>query len=193
MWKAPGDLKHLAQNWQWGIEVDGFELALFSKGAAPSVTVEEADFDSAGSLYTMPTAARVTWDPITFEKGILADGSDDEALYWLFTTFNVLEQTGWVPADYKRDIDVINFARTGQAFRRWRLHHSWIKSLKYTDLDGSSNDITFEQIEIRYHYATIVDPEGHSSRPIYNEKPNQIDIIAGRSRGVLANIVGINY
>ena len=69
----------LYQNWQFAIEVNGFDVALFKKGQEPKTEFEEVAFAPAGSMFDQKVAGRVKFDDLVFEKGVLQDGSDEPA------------------------------------------------------------------------------------------------------------------
>jgi hypothetical protein len=75
--------RNLYQNWQFAIEINGFDVALFQKSSLPKTEFEEVTFAPAGSLFDQKVAGRMKFDDLTLEKGILADGSDDAARQWL--------------------------------------------------------------------------------------------------------------
>ena len=75
--------KSLYQNWQFAIEVNGFDVALFRKGGEPKTEFEEVAFAPAGSMFDQKVAGRVKFDDITLEKGVLQDGADVAALDWI--------------------------------------------------------------------------------------------------------------
>ena len=114
--------KSLYQNWQFAIEVNGFDVALFHKGQEPKTEFEEVAFAPAGSMFDQKVAGRVKFEDITLEKGTLQDGSDEAAREWIKKQVDVNAVTGGLPADYMRDIDVVRYDRTGNETRRWTLH-----------------------------------------------------------------------
>jgi T4-like virus tail tube protein gp19. len=61
--------KSLYQNWQFAIEVNGFDVALFHKGQEPKTEFEEVAFAPAGSMFDQKVAGRVKFEDITLEKG----------------------------------------------------------------------------------------------------------------------------
>ncbi len=65
----------LYQNWQFAIEVNGFDVALFKKGQEPKTEFEEVAFAPAGSMFDQKVAGRMKFEDITLEKGVLADGA----------------------------------------------------------------------------------------------------------------------
>jgi len=124
--------KSLYQNWQFAIEVNGFDVALFKKGQEPKTEFED----------------------ITLEKGILQDGSDEAAREWIKKQVDVNAVVGGLPNDYMRDIDLVRYDRTGNETRRWTLHGAWIKVLEYDELEGANTDNTIEKLSICFQYWT---------------------------------------
>jgi len=123
--------KSLYQNWQFAIEVNGFDVALFRKGTEPKTEFEEVAFAPAGSMFDQKVAGRVKFDDITLEKGVLQDGSDAAALDWIKQQVDVNAVTGQLPDEYMRDIDIVRYDRAGQETRRWTLHGAWVTVLEY--------------------------------------------------------------
>ena len=146
--------KSLYQNWQFAIEVNGFDVALFHKGQEPKTEVEEVSFAPAGSLFDQKVAGRVKFDDITLEKGVLQDGSDQEAINWLLKQMDVNAATGGLPSEYLRDIDIVRYDRTGKETRRWTLRGAWVKTLEYDELEGANTENTIEKLTICYQYWT---------------------------------------
>ena len=112
--------KSLYQNWQFAIEVNGFDVALFRKGTEPKTECEEVAFAPAGSMFDQKVAGRVKFEDITLEKGILQDGSDEAAREWTKKQVDVNAVVGGLPNDYMRDIDIVRYDRAGFRFRRGR-------------------------------------------------------------------------
>jgi len=146
--------KSLYQNWQFAIEVNGFDVALFRKGTEPKTEFEEVAFAPAGSMFDQKVAGRVKFDDITLEKGVLQDGSDAAALDWIKQQVDVNAVTGQLPDEYMRDIDIVRYDRAGQETRRWTLHGAWVKVLEYDDLEGGNTDNSIEKLTICYQYWT---------------------------------------
>lgn len=146
--------KSLYQNWQFAIEVNGFDVALFHKGQEPKTEFEEVAFAPAGSMFDQKVAGRVKFEDITLEKGILQDGSDESGREWVKKQVDVNAVTGGLPADYLKDIDVVRYDRSGKETRRWTLHGAWIKTLEYDELEGGNTENTIEKLTICYQYWT---------------------------------------
>ena len=146
--------KSLYQNWQFAIEVNGFDLALFRKGTEPKTEFEEVAFAPAGSIFDQKVAGRVKFDDIELERGILQDGTDSATLDWLKKQIDVNTGTGQLPEEYLRDVDIVRFDRAGNETKRWTLHGAWIKVLEFDDLEGGNTDNSIEKITICYQYWT---------------------------------------
>jgi len=142
----------LYQNWQFAIEVNGFDVALFKKGQEPKTEFEEVTFAPAGSLYDQKVAGRMKFGDLTLEKGVLANGSDEAARDWVRIQADVNLGVGALPSMYMRDVDIVRYDRAGNETRRWTLHGVWVKSLEYDDLEGGSSDNTIEKISLSYQY-----------------------------------------
>ena len=146
--------KSLYQNWQFAIEVNDFDVALFRKGTEPKTEFEEVAFAPAGSMFDQKVAGRVKFDDITLEKDVLQDGADVAALDWIRELVDVNAATGDLPDDYMRDIDIVRYDRSGEETRRWTLHGAWVKVLEYDDLEGGNTDNPIEKLTICYQYWT---------------------------------------
>jgi len=92
------------------------------------------------------------FDDITLEKGILADGSEDAARQWLQQVGAATLGIGGTPEMYLRELDIVQYDRTGVETRRWHLHGAWIKALEYDDLEGGNTNNTIEKLTLSYQY-----------------------------------------
>ena len=144
--------KSLYQNWQFAIEINGFDVALFQKSSLPKTEFEEVTFAPAGSLFDQKVAGRMKFDDLTLEKGILQDGSDAAARLWLMQVGQATLGMGGMPALYLRDLDIVQYDRSGVETRRWHIHGAWIKALEYDELEGGNTNNTIEKIVLSYQY-----------------------------------------
>ena len=61
----------LNQKWQFGLEIDGFLWAYFSKASFPEMEFDEVTFAPAGSMFDQKAAGRAKFSDIEVEKGPL--------------------------------------------------------------------------------------------------------------------------
>jgi phage tail-like protein len=142
----------LYQSWQFAIEINGFDVALFQKSSLPKTEFDEVNFAPAGSIFDEKVAGRMKFDNITMEKGMLADGSEDAARQWLLQVGNPTLGVGGIPEMYMREVDIVQYDRTGIETRRWHIHGAWIKSLDYDDMEGGKTDNIIEKLTLAYQY-----------------------------------------
>lgn len=142
------------QAWQFGVEIDGFTQAYFTKATLPEVELDTAEFSPAGSMFNQKLPGRAAFADITLTMGTRSDTAEDEAFTWLTQTFNVLEQIGADPADFLRDIAIVQYSRPGVEFRRWVLHGAWVKKYAPGEQDGSSSDNVMRELTLSYQYYT---------------------------------------
>jgi serine kinase of HPr protein (carbohydrate metabolism regulator) len=53
---------------------------------------------------------------------------------------------------YMREVDIVQYDRTGIETRRWHIHGAWIKSLDYDDMEGGKTDNIIEKLTLAYQY-----------------------------------------
>ncbi|CAM2070219.1 Phage tail protein [Sulfidibacter corallicola] len=149
----PGNMpKGLYQRWQFAVEINGFDVALFSKSNLPKTEFEEVTFNPAGSMFPQKLAGRVKFDDITLEKGVLQDGSEQAARDWITAIVDVNAGNGALPSDYMRQVELVQYDRSGSETRRWTLHGAWIKALEYDELEGGSSENLIEKLTLCYQY-----------------------------------------
>lgn len=144
--------KSLHQKWQFGVELDGFTAALFTKASLPEFEFDEVAFKPAGAIYDQKAAGRVKFNDTTLEMGEPQDNGGDELLEWAEKCVDFLENAGEVPENYMQDLDIICYDRSGKEYKRYRLHDAWPKSIKLGELEGGSSDNTIRSITLVYNY-----------------------------------------
>lgn len=152
---ASGNMpKNIRQKWQFAIEINGFNAALFSKGKPPTTEFEESAFNPAGSMFPLKSPGRVKFEDIVLEKGRLADGADSAAIDWLTRQADLANGTGLQPDTFMRDVDFIEFNRAGEEMHRWTLHGAFIKKYEQDESEGGSSDGITEKLTLCYQYWT---------------------------------------
>jgi phage tail-like protein len=148
--------KSLQQKWQFGVQIQGFDAALFSKADLPEVEFDEVEFNPGGSMFPQKAAGRAKFNDITLEKGIPQENPETNILDWVRECITVAAATGGVPSDYQRDVDLVLYDRKGAEFRRYRLFNAFIKTAKMGDAEGSSSDNNIESMTLCFQYFDTV-------------------------------------
>jgi len=147
---------NLVQKWQFGVEIDGFTAANFHKSSLPDVDFDEVKFSPGGAIFDQKAAGRAHYKNVTCELGQPADGSDTDILTWIGQCLDAVNNSGGLPSDYMKDVDIVQYNRSGTEIKRWRLHSSWIKNAKMGDVEGGSSENVIRAIEICYNYFELV-------------------------------------
>lgn len=146
--------KNVQKKYQFGIEINGFDAALFTKGKFPSVEFDVSEFNAAGSGFPQKSHGRAKFENLTFEKGILVDGADTAALDWLTKHMDFETGTGATTEAVMRDLDLIGYDVAGREFRRFTLHGAFIQKYEGDDYEGGSSEHAVEKLSLCYQYFT---------------------------------------
>lgn len=146
--------KNLIQQWNFALEVDGFDVAYFTKADRPKAEFDEVEFNPAGSHRPEKAAGRLSFEDLNFERGVPAEGADEEVLAWMSEAIDFVRGEGLRTEDYMRDVGLVEYDRAGNVAQRWTLHGAWIKSFDGGELDGSSSDNVIETLTICYQFFT---------------------------------------
>lgn len=138
-------VKPVLQSWQFRIEINGFDAALFTKGQEPQTEFEEVKFSPAGAINDEKQAGRVTFPDLTFEFGQVAGGADQAAVDWMNAQVNATD-----PSAYMRDVNVVRTDRNGGEVRRFTLKGAWIKKLEYGEKEGGKSDPAISKLTLCY-------------------------------------------
>jgi len=148
---TPADMVH---KFQFGVEIDGFEQALFQKCNLPEIEFDEATFGGAGSYFDMKLPGRAKFADIVLELGTRADTASDEVLEWIEQQVDLAQHRSSPPSEFLRDLAIIQYTRPGLEYRRWNVHGAWVKKYVPGEGDGASSDIQIRQVTLTYQYYT---------------------------------------
>lgn len=147
---VPTQPKNLRQQWNFSVEINGFDAAYFTKADRPKVNHAKVNFDGAGSWRTEKAAGKVEYPDLTLEKGVSADGADRAILDWLSQQMQFLTGVGQPPSGYIKDVALVEYNRQGAEINRWTLVGAWVLEYDGGSLDGSSSENVIETITLCY-------------------------------------------
>lgn len=148
--------KSLHQKWQFGVEMEGFTAALFTKANLPEMEFDEVTFSPGGAIFDQKAAGRVKFSDTTLEMGELQDNQGDELLDWVHACASFVTNSGTLPQSYLKELDIVCYDRAGKEYKRYRLHGAWAKSINLGELEGGASDNTVRSITIAYNYFTKI-------------------------------------
>jgi len=142
-------------NWNFSVEIGGFDVALFTKAKLPTITVSKAEFNRAGSMFPEKHPSRVSFDDVELEKGVFDDGADKAAYDWITKVVDAGSHTRLPLSAVKKEVHIVQYDASGNETRRWILHNAWISKYEAGEVDASSEAQLIEKLTITYEYATM--------------------------------------
>ncbi len=106
-----------------------------------------------GSMIAQKEPARVTFPPVTLERGAL---NDAQLFNWFAITVAPTPAIGGAGQAYKRMVDIVEQDRSGLTVNRWRLVNAWVSNYKPGDFDNESDEFLIETIELTYEFFIAV-------------------------------------
>lgn len=150
---APNTPPNLIQAWQFGVEIQGFTAAYFTRSNLPEIEFEESSFAPAGSLFNTKLPGRATFSDVVMSLGQRAEEAEDAAWLWVTKQADFQTQVGADPSSFMLDVAITQYSRPGNAFRRWVLFGAWVKKYVPGDMDGSSSDPIVRELTLTYQFA----------------------------------------
>lgn len=145
------------------IQIAGFSSAGFQKMSELSSGVALIEYSEGGALIPNKSAGRMNFPPFTLERGAsfdidmynwFQDVADASAL--ASTTPGQGQGVGLVEPQYKRDLDVIQQDRDGEALRTWRCFQAFPINFVAGEWDNESDEKNIEKVELAYDFFVLV-------------------------------------
>ena len=142
---------------------NGFASFAFQKMSSLEVEVAMISYSEGGSLIANKSAGRLTYPPITLERGA---SFDDDMFLWFEQVADAASMSsitpgagqgaGLIEPNYKRNMDVIQQDRDGSILRRWRLFDAWPRKFVAGEWDNEADEKTIEMMELEYDFFVLV-------------------------------------
>ena len=145
------------QQWQFSIELAGFNAAFFTEVDGQNFGNEENRFAPAGSLFDEKTAGRMVFDDLILRQGKSQVAGDNPIWAWQQQVADVNLGVGTFPSNYMRTVDVVEYDRTGNEIRRFRYFGAWPKKVTYGSYKGGSSETTIEELTLAFQFVEEVD------------------------------------
>ena len=144
---------------RYQIEIDGFIRAGFSEVTGLVKETDVVEYREGGQNETPQKSAGLTKFPdLTFKRGQIFGslrGGDNDFYDWAQQVHDVA--AGGNAANYRRDIEVVQYSSSNLEIRRWRLSQCWPRSFKASsDLAGLTSDNSIEEIIVTYEGFELV-------------------------------------
>ena len=129
---------------QFGLEIDGVELARFTGISGLGYESEVVTFQDTladGKIITRKRPGRINFQDIVLKRGLSADNA---LVDWYQTVGN-----GTVD---RKSGSVVIYDQTSSEVGRWNFENAWISKWSASDLDAGSDDVMIEEITISHEY-----------------------------------------
>ena len=136
------DLEYLGS--QFGLEIDGVELARFTGISGLGYESEVVTFQDTladGKIITRKRPGRISFPDIVLKRGLSADNA---LVDWYQTVVN--------GAVERKSGSVVIYDQTSTEIGRWNFENAWISKWSASDLDAGTDDIMIEEITIAHEY-----------------------------------------
>ena len=129
---------------QFGLEIDGVELARFTAVSGLGYESEVVTFQDTladGKVITRKRPGRISFPDIVLKRGLSADNALVE-WYQSVVDGQVERKSG----------SVVIYDQTSTEIGRWNFENGWIAKWSASDLDAGSDDIMIEEVTIAHEY-----------------------------------------
>ncbi len=129
---------------QFGLEIDGVELARFTAVSGLGYESEIVSFQDTladGKVITRKRPGRISFPDIVLKRGL---SSDNSLVEWYQTVVD-----GQVE---RKSGSVVIYDQTSTEIGRWNFENGWIAKWSASDLDAGSDDIMIEEVTIAHEY-----------------------------------------
>jgi phage tail-like protein len=129
---------------QFGLEIDGVELARFTGIAGLGYESEVVTFQDTladGKIITRKRPGRISFPDIVLKRGLSADNALVE---WYQTVVD--------GAVERKSGSIVIYDQTSTEIGRWNFENAWISKWSASDLDAGTDDIMIEEITIAHEY-----------------------------------------
>lgn len=142
-----GEPRRLDHKYKYRVEVDGFASAKFHKCGGLEVELNKVEYWEGGSLYPITEPGRTKTTDLVLDRGV---GLDRDFFLWLKQAYDYVRNGGALPADIKRNLDVVQLARDGSEVKRWTVYQAWPTKFKAGEWDSTSDEVVLEEITLCY-------------------------------------------
>lgn len=132
------------------VEIDGITQAGFQKAGPLEGSVEVTEHWEGGALLPDKSPGRGKFEDITLEYG----ATDNLELYeWFRSVLDAAQEAGGAdPADYKRNLSIVQLDRAGNEVQRWNVYGAWPTKFRAGEWDNTSSEKLIRQVVLAIDY-----------------------------------------
>jgi phage tail-like protein len=143
-----GQPRRYAKKFMFAVEIDGLEVAWFSKASGLEAEADVVEQHEGGDpVVADESPGKIKYADIVLEVGV----TDNTELYdWWSLVHDAINGIGEEDDDYKKNVAIIQKNRHGQPRWRFEIDRAWIKKYVGSDFDASASENAVEQVTLRY-------------------------------------------
>lgn len=139
-------VKH-RQKWNFQLEVDGFNSALWSKVDGFEGEIDVIEYSAGSSVAPEKAPGRVKFSNLVCERGV---GVDEDAYLWFQDVVDVAAGVG--SDEPYRQVDLVELLRSKTEGQRTTFHEAFPTKYKGGEWDGDASEVTIEMLELAYFH-----------------------------------------
>lgn len=140
----------------FAIEIDGLEIAWFTKCGAVNAKVAVIDhFEGGKNVVAHQGKGRVKWEPVKLEVGV----TQNRELYeWFKLVVDSEADEGAIDDEDKKNLAIVTKKADQSEAYRWNLFDAFPFEHDSGDWDATADENQMESVTLTYRYAVRVDP-----------------------------------
>jgi phage tail-like protein len=151
-----GNPRTFQKKFSFVVEIEGVAHAGFQKMSALEAEVARVEQWEGGTLIPDKSPGRVTVSDVTLERGVATN--DGDLYVWFLDVVNMSAGVGnaggtgfgFATPFYKRQVDLVQYDRTGLLLRRWTLNNAWPNKFVAGEWDNEADENVIEMVTLSF-------------------------------------------
>ena len=134
------------RNFRFKVEIDGFDVAGFSRVSGIRQSTEVVPYREGGdNLATRKLIGQTDFSPIVLERGL---SEDVDFYYWAGAVYNIMANV--IPEGLvKHQVTIKLLDKVGKSVKSWMVYNCWPSDFEVTDMDAMSTGVAIERVVLQ--------------------------------------------
>lgn len=145
-----GQPRSYRKEYAFAVEIDGLEIAWFSKVSGLKRTIGVTEQHEAGvARVANKSPGKVKYENVTLEVG----ATDNRELWdWSELVYRAAADSGTPDDEYKKNLAVVERDRAGNELGRWNIYNAWPPEFDAGNFDAASENNRVQMLVLAYDY-----------------------------------------
>lgn len=145
-----GEERNYHQKFNFGVEIDGLEVAWFMKAGPLKQTVSVIVTPEGGNMTDEETPGKTKFENLTLSLGVT---NNMEFANWMKEVCDASRNRGEPAGRYKRNMSIVQYDRDNSPMKRYSLFRAWPFERTAGDWDAANDtEVNVEEVVLRYRY-----------------------------------------